>query len=72
MKTLPLSLILALSSPLLYAADSQTIDLGNGSTVEVKDGKVTVQSSSASKGPQDGQSSATSSSASGPRPRLSS
>ncbi len=64
MKTLPLSLILALSSPLLCAADSQTIDLGNGSTVEIKDGKVTVQSSSASTGPQDGQSSVTSSTSS--------
>lgn len=61
MKTLPLFITLALGAATLHAADSQIIDLGNGSTIEVKDGKVSVKSSTTSDGSTSGGSGKTSS-----------
>jgi PDZ domain len=62
MKTPLLLLTASLLSLTARAADSQSIDLGNGSTIEVKDGKVSVKASAEGGGNQSASSSVSSSS----------
>ncbi len=64
MKSSIILLATILGIPAIHAATPQIIDLGNGSTVEILDGKVTVKSSSTSKdstGPSSASSSTSSS-----------
>ena len=55
-------LLFSLAALTAQAADTQTIDLGNGTKVEVKDGKVSVKSNASGEGNQSASSSVNSSS----------
>ena len=55
-------LLFSLAAFAARGADTQTIDLGNGSSIEVKDGKVSVKSSASGEGNQSASSSVQSSS----------